>query len=467
MNHATARLAGLAVALSTAGPLRAQESKEPLPMIEPALPEAKEPSLRDSVEGLLGVPLHGEISHRYRHRRATSGDKDEDLTQFLRFTIGDEESDAWAFDFAGRANEDLDGDRHTDGPFSFDGLSNTYNGGVSGQLYTAALTGRRVVGLDRVRLGRQEVLGAEPLTFDGLRLDAPAVAALARLQVSAYAGVPVHWYETSRSGDWLAGAEAALRPLDATTLVVQYAHISDEFSLYANPRTDVETVRWQQQWIPGLSTEARATAIDGEGREAVAFATVRAPDPVLFVQLGYRRLMEQQGAYAVDVDPYVGLLTVERPYHQGEGRASIGIAPWLTINADGVVRELVHNQDESSFNHEFTRWSVSPVVSGWPDAGTQWTLTGTVWTAPRTHLASFGGEVSQRLLPVLLVRAGSDYALYNYDFLLQTERSHARTFYLKLRWLQTKEIRWDIGYERERDDFGTFGRFDIEARYRF
>lgn len=452
--------------LAGAGLLSAQEPLPPGDVGEPAIPVAEPPEIRDLIEALLGAPIRGEFSNRYRHRRI-AGETDEDVIQFLRLGVGDEGATPWSFDLAARSSEDLDGNRHTSGFYPFDEISNSFGRAVNVRLYTAALTGRGVGGLDRVRLGRQEVIGAEPLYFDGLRLDGPALAALADLRIRVYGGIPVHLYESPVDGDGVGGVDVEVQPFTATRLFAQYAHIADRFSLYGRARTNLESVRWQQQWAPALSTEARATVIDSRGREAALSAAWRPPGDDFFAQAGYRRLMEEQTAFAIDVDPYVGILMKQEPYHQWDARLSKGVASWLTLSADGSGRLLVNEREESEFNREFSRLSIVPVLTGWPEPGTVWTLTVTAWEAEETRLVSYAGEVAHPLIPDVTVRTGTDYALYKFDLFSDRERTHARTVFLKLRWSQTKDTRWDAGYELERSDLDTFGKFEIAVRYQF
>jgi hypothetical protein len=450
----------------------AAEEPPPLDQVAaPKLPEAKSPTLREGVEEALGVNVRGEFSNKYRarasHGSAFDKESDQDFIQNLRFTAGDEAAGAWTFDFAGRLSEDIDGNLHTSGFFPFDELSNSYSDRVNGRVYSAVVTGRDVAGLDRVRVGRQELTEGIPLAFDGARLDTPEVASLARLQVTVFGGVPTHLYESSPSGDWLAGAGVAVRPHTTARVSAQAAHIVDEFSLYGHRRTNVETLRWQQQLSRRLSAEARATVIDSRGREAGLSAAWRDPERDLHLQAGFKRLMEEQKSYALDVDPYAGLLTSQQPYNQWDARASKAFTSWLTLNADGSVRLLQNERDEGDFNREFSRFAIVPVLAGLPAQGTDWTLTVTAWEADNTHLLSYGGEMAQQVAEGVSARIGTDYALYKFDLFADRERTQARTHYVKIRWQQTKAIRWDLGFERERSDFDTLSKLEFSVRYRF
>ena len=85
-----------------------------------------------------------------------------------------------------------------------------HGGGSLGQLFYAYADVRSDGPVRLVRAGRQYVYQGQPFHFDGLKLRTRRGAA--GFCASAFGGVPVHYFEESSGGDWLAGGGLELSP---------------------------------------------------------------------------------------------------------------------------------------------------------------------------------------------------------------------------------------------------------------
>src|SRR5688572_723745 len=170
--------------------------------------------------------IHGSLSLRYR-ARSSGDDRDHDLGGLLALDLADPRVSWITGHLQARVDADLDGE---DGVFQE--LSDTYDGSVVGKLYLAyadiELAARPEDSPGTLRVGRQ----SDPRLPEVLRLDGLAYRTRPmgknELELGAYAGIPVHLYESSSDGDRSYGTFAEGRPWRGGRARLDWMHLEDD-----------------------------------------------------------------------------------------------------------------------------------------------------------------------------------------------------------------------------------------------
>ena len=111
---------------------------------------------------------------------------------------------------------DFDGDSdNKSNPFG--SLNDVHGHSYDSHLYEAFVDLKRSLvpcgwGLDRIRVGRQNMYAAFSYLVDGVRFDFERPKCWGEPRVSVFGGIPEYLYEDSRSGDWIAGFDVGLKP---------------------------------------------------------------------------------------------------------------------------------------------------------------------------------------------------------------------------------------------------------------
>ena len=100
---------------------------------EEAPPQAPPPVVMDSVPVPWTEQIHGRLRLLNRSRWM-DGDSDADLFSSLAIWAGNPEKDMFSASATGRLNQDWDGNRHHDGSYTLDSLSDSYTKATTGQL---------------------------------------------------------------------------------------------------------------------------------------------------------------------------------------------------------------------------------------------------------------------------------------------------------------------------------------------
>ncbi len=429
------------------------------------------PSPINRLEKAIDFPIDGTFTNRYR-LRLTSSRSDQDFFQVLSLRAGNPEKNKLSGAFLGRLSEDIDGRSPRDSFHPFSEITDTYNSNVNGRFYLGYADLRHFGWMDRARLeairgGRQSFdESAETFIFDGGRIDTRAMERLMNLRLSAYGGLPVHYYESSTSGDAVGGAGAEASPFDRTRLRADYTFIKDKRAGFDGENNLVSLALWQGVG-ERINLHGRYNNLDGESRDYLVRGAYREASQDLLLQASFHHVLETLRDLSTELDPYFSILRDYRPYWEVDLRASKGLGEHFLVDAGASLRELIDDADEGTFNHEFRRYYLTPSSRSWPVEGMNLSLTGEVWDSRGDRVYSAGGEVSQRFLKVLVASFGTFYSLYKVDFLSGDERTHDRTFYWKLDYQVLRDLKLTALYELERDDSFTYHTIEVGLRYSF
>jgi len=407
---------------------------------------AAHPPAREAAAG--GIPVHGTLTTRYRGRTAAPGGSDQDLYGTLSLDAGGDADDGWSAHVQAQAALDLDGA----GDPVFTSLQDSGGSALFARLDEAHADWRGSGPVARASLGRQLHLDTPVITwFDGLRLESRAVG---RHELSAglFGGVPVHPYESSPAGDLLVGAFAEGLVGAATRVRLDWLHAADR-NARGGHVDDLLAVSARRALGESLFLELSHSRIGGKARDVRLRASWLPAESDFAVEARYERLLTPQRDLAVPLDPFTATLRELAPYQQLTLVASKGLGKALELEAGADVRRLVDGADAGAFDHDFERWHATLTVEPPPLPGLSASFTADVWRGEDV-IETWDVDLTQRL-GATRVSLGSSYALYDYDLFSADERDHVRTSWVRARRTLAR-VSFEVGYELQEDDVGTF-----------
>lgn len=407
-----------------------------------------------------GLYFGGMLSTQYRLRHG-AGATDQDLVSWLSFDVGRAERDAITGHFAARGYADLDGTR-TDDPFA--GLDESTGDDVVGRLYLAHVDAHRIPHVELARAGRQD-LDETPvvLTFDGVRADSKRFGA-SRVWVCAYAGVPVHQFEASARGDSVYGAAVGCSPWTDARVRLDWMDLRDDY-LATDRHDSLASVRaWQN--VGTVQLTGLYTWLDGDPRDLHLGARGDV-ESVFHFTADYRELLTTQRSHVTELDPFFDIALDYFPYRQTGATAGADVGDSLVIDLGGDLRRLDEASDERAFNREFERCFADVTVLDVFARGLSVTVTGSRWNSSGEDFETLAGDVEYRPDNTLRFSLGTAYDLFRYDAAAGEERTHVRTWYLRLDRRVSEALRFVGGYEYERNDDDEFHVFRLEVTWTF
>ncbi|HTF91192.1 MAG TPA: hypothetical protein VK843_22460 [Planctomycetota bacterium] len=410
--------------------------------------------------------VHGYTSVRYRGR-TTDGQDDHDLDLLLGLDFGDAKKDRITAHLLARGGVDLDGATSSDPFFSLD---DTIDHSLTARLYHAWADYQpespKPGHLERLRIGRQiDYLTPELAWFDGASAQTRA-AGKHKLQIGLYGGVPVHFFESSSSGDSILGAFAEDHPWKNGRLRADWMHLEDETRL-AKHENDLFSLGLWQQLSPALRVEGKYTHLEERPRDARLQATWYDPRHEWTVFVSYFELLRTQHSLALDVDPFFATLLEQFPYRQGRLLVSKALGDSLLLQGGADVRRVSDDSDIGQFNRDFERSFVTATIGEPLPLQLSLSLTGEVWNSPDTQIETWGADLSRPFGSGVDASIGSYYSLFKYDLFSIEERDDVRTYYLALRWKESSASAFDLRYEFEDSEFGDFQTLRLGARWSF
>ncbi len=399
---------------------------------------------------------HGSISAEYR-LRSGDDDTDQDIYSWLDLRLGDENRDRISATFYARSTWDLDGQRKNRERYEFTSIADTYDSSYNVRLYSAYLTFRpNNSPVEMARVGRQYVYAAETFHVDGLYAESAVLEEGTRLTASVYGGVPVHLYESSPSGDWIAGTSVSVEPLRGTRATLDYVHVTDDFE--GTARDDTTALRVWQRATPWLNLYGRATYLHGL-RDAEARATASFDEQDLMVQVSWFTLLEDKDEeFTTEFDPYRAVLHTLSEYDQYKLRAVKGFGDDVVVEVGADVRDA---DTEGTFNRDVQRYYVTPsfVDALWDDS--EISVVAERWSGNGQRIETYGGELTQTFSDKIEASIGSDYTMYGYDGFRDRERNHVRSVFAELRWDLTETLALRVRHVHEEDDEETYDVFTL------
>jgi len=402
------------------------------------------------------------MSYRYR---ATSGDSDTDLYEILTLTYGNPDRDPVTAALCARFAEDLDGNRNVQGFYPFTSVDDARRSFATQRLYTAYLDYRTTGREFSLRAGRQ-ILDEFPeaVAMDG---GLARVQIGSRVTLSAFGGIPVNLFEPSPSGDAMYGASAEWVPDPDRRgrYRMEYLHIRDE-NVYGLHKDDLLAWSLDEGWGP-FAVHARYALLEGESRDVVARLTGGIPDAELLFQVQGTYVFHQIGVLSYALDPYSSFMMDLQPYFELSLRASKGFGEVVSIDAAFTVRELVRDAPETTYNHEFKRVEISPMIRKWPLEDLSLRVSADYWNSSATDFWTISGDLSWALHRDITVSLGSSYALYSVDAFTGEERDRVRTYSVGVKWKVSKGSCIDTRFMLEDTSVGTFRVFEFGFRHAF
>lgn len=406
------------------------------------------------LEDFLGFPVHGFASLRYR-ARFTDGDSDQDLYETLSLNLGAPDRHRITAHFLGRLTEDIDGHRDQGRFFVFDSITDTYKSNVNGRIYYAYVDVHRLPVLEKIRLGRQTIYETPALAyFDGGQVETQDLWDF-KLKLGGYAGVPVHLFESSPEGDVLAGAYVQGRPWKGGRARFDYMHASDETTLGVS-RDDLFGAAIWQSLGDHVHLHALYTFLEDRSRDLLLRGTYQQPEWDFRIQGSYYELITAQRDLALEFDPFFSAAFEHSPYRQTRWLASKGLGEHFAVEGGIDLRRLKDLNDEGAFNRDFERYFLTPSVHDFPAKGLSASITGEIWDSRGRDIRSAGADVSYQFNSKLKTSIGTYYSLYKYDFFADRERDHVQTYYFKVVYKWIRDLRTDLEYEFEDDEFDEY-----------
>ncbi len=447
---------------------------------EPQLPVQEEETeggqLDDTIETLAtnerpAHQLEGYVALSYRARTRGSRN-DEDLYGYVSLDIKRPSKRDVSLHVYGRATLDLDGSGDS-GRSPFFSLNDVNGDRFDGKLYEAYVDlegplAPGVLGVNKIRLGRQRIHAGLSFLVDGGRVDFEKWKSLANLEVSIFGGIPVYLYDTSRTGDWMAGIDVTMRPFAQTRIDLRYVHIQDNNDWIGSEKIDdYASLTWRQ----GVGDHARFSVIWNtvglDTRDIRTRGSLDVPDWDLSIIVSWFYQDKVALEYTTVLDAFVGVIGTSFAYHQGDIQVTKLFGDNFSIDLGATVRQLANDANESSFNREFYRLWLTLSSHKWPTDELSIAITGEWWDGSDDQIFTAGTEIDWRPTKELRFTIGSFYSLYKYDLFLVDEREDVTTIFLRARWQVIKNLRLDGRYEYETGDEGNFHSFWAGFTWRF
>jgi outer membrane receptor protein involved in Fe transport len=456
---------GPAAAAQDPGAGSGEPSEPAAPQEEPPMAATEPVGEAEGPADASEVPVSGWFGLRYQWRHAP-GANDQDVYGLLNLDVGDPDTQPFSAHLLTRGTYDLDGHQRHTGAYAFDSLADSYGGRASGQVYEAFVDWNVRGAVDFVRAGRQITYEAPVETyFDGVRVDTSPTGD-ASVKVGAYGGVPSHLYESSPRGDLIVGAFGEALPWLGARARLDWMQVEDDFLSSSHENALVRLALWQQLGET-VDLYGNWTMLDWEGRDFELRGSWRRPESDLRVQLDWYQLLTAQSAQSIEFDPYFPIVGDYNPYRQVRATASKGFGEHFDLTAGADVRRLEHEHDEGTFNRDFERWYLEPILIDWPVQGMTVSVTGEIWDADDTAIATYGANLTQVIDEELRLRLGTVYSLYKYDFLSGDERDHVRTYYAGVDWKPSRPLRVRLDYSHEIDAFTHYDTIQVAATWTF
>ncbi len=426
----------------------------------PTAPPAQETPTK-SAPTLLD-PLTGSIRVKYRYR-ATSQESDSDLYEIASLAYGNPEKDVVSAALLLRLAEDLDGNQNVKGFYPFTSLDDARRSSATERLYLGYLDFRPVDSGVLLRGGRQ-ILDEFP---EAVPMDGGLVRYLVIPQVAltVFGGIPDNMFEPSPSGDAMYGGSVEWSP-DVERrgrYRVEYLHLRDEnvLGLHLN-----DLVGFSMEEGAGPFTfHARYTLLEGESRDLVARLSGAVPDAEFLFQLQGTYVFHRIEALSYAIDPYATFMMDLQPYMDLSLRASKGFGGVVEIDALFTSRQLVRNGVETTYNHEFKRVELSPLLRNWPIEDVSVRVSLDYWNSSGDDFWTFSGDVSWELHRNILLTAGSSYALYSIDSFTGEEHDRVRTYSVALRWTVSKGSVIEMRFTYDQNAIHNFRIFQFGFRH--
>lgn len=411
--------------------------------------------------------FHGSILLRYR-ARWTKDTSDQDLHSRLWLDVGDADRHPVTLHVLARGTADLDGSRDREGFFVFDDITDTFDEPVNGRLYDAYLDFHRLPLFEMARLGRQVIYDTPEVAYlDGARLETGDFDFLDS-RAGGYAGVPVHLYESSPSGDLTYGAFAQARPWTGARIRTDWMHVDDEDGeLFSRHRDDLVGFGVWQSLFEHVQLHGFYSLLEGESRDLSFRGTYYHPGWKLHLQTRYYELLQTQRDHSIDFDPFFAQMFEYHPFRQLTVLVSQGLGDHFTAEVGFDLRRVRRDGDIGRFNRDFERYHITGILRDILEEGLSISATGEVWDSVGRDVVTVGADLSYHLESTFKASLGTYYSYFKYDVLTGQEREDVRTYYGRLDYDVTGSVTAEVLYQLEDDDFDRYHEVRLGVRWSF
>ena len=408
-------------------------------------------------------PIHGSVVTTMRERW-TANDSDLDLSSTVSLDLGNPDKNPWTGHVLTQIPIDLDGKRDPHSVF-FD-LDDTYDQAVVPRLYDAYAETHDAGFLATARIGRQTLWDTPVFAWIVGASAETKEEGKAHVSVGAYAGIPVHQYDSSHSGDFLGGLYGQAQPWTRGRVRLDWMNIQDQSDTGSMEENLWKASLWQGIG-PNTRVEGTITRLGNEERDWSATATWWDQASDVSVQASFYELQATQGSLPLEIDPYFATLFDLFPYYQARLMASKGFGEKVSVQAGTEMRRVSDETDEGQFNRDFERYFSTVQLREVLPAHVVLGMTGEVWNSQGNDIRSWGADLSRRYGESFDASVGTYYSLYKTDLVSGTENDDVRTWFLRLLWKQTKSSAFDLRYDVEDEDPHAFQTLRLGWTWRF
>ncbi|MBI5432331.1 MAG: hypothetical protein HZA52_05840 [Planctomycetes bacterium] len=409
--------------------------------------------------------MHGVSTTRVIARSSDDAD-DVDLRESLVLDFGDSKTSRVTGHVFGVLTADLDGGSDRADQFAFTSLADTFDGAVDAWLYQAYVDVERTTGLDRLRIGRQiDYETPEFAFFDGVAVST-AERGEKRARFGLYGGIPVHLYESSRSGDVLFGAFGECVPWTKGRARVDWMHLEDETRLSQHEDDLLGLSLWQRVGEK-LRFDGRYSRLEGEDRDVELGTSWNDARRDFVVRATWRRLLSTQKDLVLELDPFYGSLQSLYPYDQLGMSLEKGLGERATLRGGFDLRRVEDDGDIGTFNRDYDRAYAGATLHDLFVHGLELELDADAWDADGREVNGWGVSLSRAFASGLQASLGTYYSLYKFDLLSSNEREDVRTWFVKVSRTWSKSLRGEIGYDLDDEEDDTFHTLRVGFTWRF
>src|SRR4030095_7203358 len=147
-------------------------------------------------------------------------------------------------------------------------------------------------------------------------------------------------------------------------------------------------------------------------------------------------------------------------YEQADVHASKGFGDRFDVDAGVEARRLLPGEEDGPFNHDTTRFYVTPTLSDVVWKGLSLSVPYDAYSGEAGEdLQAWAADATYRISKTSRASVGTDYSLYKFGPLDDSERTHVRSAYLRFKTALSASLSADVQYTWERDDVETFQVF--------
>ncbi len=333
----------------------------------------------------------------------------------------------------------------------------TFDNREIGRLYHAYVNIQDVGPIQNIRIGRQHKYEFEQLYFDGGTFDTKP---LANVTVSAYGGIPVHFYQNQigeHPKDWLVGSTVQWQPVQKLQVRFDYVHINTQADYFQpNIGNRATTLYSGDIWwdiSSKLTLKGTISSFGNQLRDTSGLLIFKLPAQDLSVQVKVYRLLEAYSVRVNDLDMF-SFMQAYLPYTEFYGSLYKGFGKHVAMQLGGSARLLDDYQVASAFNHGYERAFATLTTMDLIVKGLTLNATGDYYHSDDNTLKNnyFGGTFSatQKFLKDRLkATLGTAYYLYSYNLATGNESNNVQTYYAQVKSKIVGGLEGRLGFRYE------------------